>query len=279
LQPDRRHDGAALWFVERQQLAAADVPRPRRRTTDRASRSSAAAAGQGRRHNASNHGEIIAVCDVDETHAEAAAKKFTVGDKVPAIYSDFRKVMERNDIHVIVNATPDHWHTLVNMAAAKGGQGRLRREAADADDRRGPQRREGGARRGIVLQTGTQQRSSQRFRLACELVRNNRIGALRRPNVWLPPGCASGPFPLPVPQGLDWDFWQGQTPATAYVKQRCHTTFRYWYDYSGGTMTDWGAHHNDIAYWAIGLLAPTPGRVEGALPAHPRRLHAFADYA
>jgi predicted dehydrogenase len=110
---------------------------------------------------------------------------------------------------------------------------------------------------GIVLQTGTQQRSSGNFRLACELVRNGRIGQLKEANVWLPAGLRDGPFSTaPVPAGLNWDFWQGQTPDVAYVRQRCHTNFRFWYEYSGGTMTDWGAHHNDIAYWAIGLVAP-----------------------
>jgi predicted dehydrogenase len=110
---------------------------------------------------------------------------------------------------------------------------------------------------GIVLQTGTQQRSSQRFRLACELVRNQRIGKLREANVWLPAGLREGPFKTAaVPEELNWDFWQGPAAAHEYVPERCHRTFRFWYEYSGGTMTDWGAHHNDIAYWAIGLLAP-----------------------
>jgi predicted dehydrogenase len=132
---------------------------------------------------------------------------------------------------------------------------------------------------GAVLQTGTQQRSSQRFRLACELVRNGRLGTLQEANVWLPAGLRDGPFKTaPVPQGLDWDFWQGQTPQTDYVPERCHVKFRYWYDYSGGTLTDWGAHHNDIAYWAIGLLAPR--QVEAKALSRPIRggYTAFADY-
>ena len=83
-----------------------------------------------------------------------------------------------------------------------------------------------------------------------------------------------GPFSSkPVPEGLNWDFWQGQAPKVDYVPQRCHTTFRFWYDYAGGPMTDWGAHHNDIARWAVGLAGPV--RIEGA-PLHPadtRRLH------
>jgi predicted dehydrogenase len=109
----------------------------------------------------------------------------------------------------------------------------------------------------IVLQTGTQQRSSQRFRLACELVRNERIGKLKEANVWIPAGRREGPFsPEPPPPELNWDFWQGQAPATDYIKERCHQRFRFWYEYSGGIMTDWGAHHNDIAYWAVGIVAP-----------------------
>ena len=133
---------------------------------------------------------------------------------------------------------------------------------------------------GIVLQTGTQQRSSKMFRLACELVRNGRIGQLKSANVWLPAGLREGPFsPAPVPAGLNWDFWQGQAPAVEYVPQRCHTFFRYWYEYSGGTMTDWGAHHNDIAYWAIGLIAPNQVESEVLSQPIPGGYTAFADYA
>jgi predicted dehydrogenase len=132
---------------------------------------------------------------------------------------------------------------------------------------------------GIVLQTGTQQRSSPRFRLACELVRNGRIGKLEAANVWLPAGLRGGPFPTAeVPAELNWDFWQGPARKVDYVRERCHRTFRFWYDYSGGTMTDWGAHHNDIAYWAIGLLAPRT--VESCVQAKPipGGYDTFSDY-
>jgi predicted dehydrogenase len=251
--------GLPLWFVERQQLEAQEVvklPTP----NDRPGIALVGCGGMGKGDatNASGYGDIVAVCDVDSTHAAAAAKQFTDGAKVPVIYSDFRKVMERDDVHIIVNATPDHWHTLVNMAAARAkkdvyGEKPLtltvdegRRLVGKVQDA------------GIVLQTGTQQRSDKRFRLACELVRNGRLGKLERADVWLPAGMRGGPFrSKPVPAGLDWDFWQGQAPSVAYMPERCHLYFRYWYDYSGGTITDWGAHHNDIAYWAIGILAPS----------------------
>src|SRR4029077_15942433 len=87
--------------------------------------------------------------------------------------------------------------------------------------------------------------------------RNGRLGKLKQVTVFLPAGLHGGPFPiLPVPEGLNWDFYRGQAAKVDYGKERCHTTFRYWYDYSGGTMTDWGAHHNDIARWAIGEEGP-----------------------
>ena len=262
--------GLPLWFIERQQLEAAELPTTPPTPNDRPGIALIGCGGMGRgdAKNALKYGEILAVCDVDDTHAAQAAKLFTVDGKVPAIYSDFRKVLERPDIHAVINATPDHWHTLVNIAAARAKKDVYGEKPLTLTIGEG--RHVVGAVRdnGIVLQTGTQQRSSPRFRLACELVRNGRLGTLTEANVWLPAGLRDGPFKSEaVPAGLNWDFWQGQAPAFDYVKQRCHTTFRYWYEYSGGTMTDWGAHHNDIAYWAIGLLAPT--QVESTVLAQP----------
>jgi predicted dehydrogenase len=100
------------------------------------------------------------------------------------------------------------------------------------------------------------------------LIRNGRIGKLNQVIVWLPAGLREGPFKSqPVPKELNWNFWLGQAPKVDYVPERCHVWFRYWYDYSGGTMTDWGAHHNDIAMWAIGQPGPTA--VEGKVLAQP----------
>jgi len=250
--------GLPAWFLERQQLAAAETP-PLPMPNDRPGIALIGCGGMGRSDalNAANHGNVLAVCDVDEAHARLAAEKLTVDGRVPQMYGDFRRVLERDDIHVIVNATPDHWHTLVNIAAARANKDVYGEKPLTLTVDEGRHVIEAVRTHGAVLQTGTQQRSAQRFRLACELVRNGRLGKLREVNVWLPAGLRGGPFEAsPAPAGLDWDFWQGQTPAVSYVKERCHANFRFWYDYSGGTMTDWGAHHNDIAYWAIGELAP-----------------------
>jgi predicted dehydrogenase len=272
--------GLPLWFVERT-LAAESTTARKLSPNDRPGVALIGAGSQGTRdaQAAAGWGEVVAVCDVDDTHAAAAAEKLTVDGKVPQVYSDFRRVLERDDVHVLVNGTPDHWHTLVNLGAARARKDVYAEKPLTLTIDEG--RRLVGAVRqsGIVLQTGTQQRSSARFRLACELVRNRRIGALQTANVWLPAGLREGPFaPAEVPAGLNWDFWLGPAARVDYVPQRCHRTFRFWYDYSGGTMTDWGAHHNDIAYWAIGVLAPR--EIESRILAEPipGGYDTFAEY-
>jgi len=273
--------GLPGWFVERQLAGAAEVPKPPS-PNDRPGIALVGCGGMGKADagNAANHGEILAVCDVDDSHAAAAAERFTVDGRVPDRYSDFRRLLERKDIHAIVNATPDHWHTLVNIAAARAGKDVYAEKPLTLTVDEGRHVIDAVRKNKTVLQTGTQQRSATRFRLACELVRNGRLGKLKQAEVFLPAGLREGPFKAePVPAGLNWDFWLGQAPKVDYVRQRCHTYFRYWYDYSGGTMTDWGAHHNDIAYWAIGLVAPREVQAQVLAPPVPGGYTAFSEYA
>ncbi len=250
--------GLPAWFIERDFAHAA--PASSFAPNDRISVALVGCGGQGRgdaNYARQKGAEILAVCDVDDNHAAAAAEQFTSDGKAPDKYNDFRKVMERGDIHAIITGTPDHWHTLVNIAAANAGKDVYGEKPLTLTIDEGRHIVNAVRKNKIVIQTGTQQRSSGRFRLACELVRNERIGKLKQITVWLPAGLREGPFASkPVPEGLNWDFWQGQTHAVDYVPQRCHVNFRFWYDYSGGTMTDWGAHHNDIARWALGLDGP-----------------------
>ena len=272
--------GLPLWFVERQQLAAAEV-KPTTSPADRPGIALIGCGGMGRGDamNASNYGDIVAVCDVDETHAAAAAEQFTVDGRVPVIYSDYRRVLERKDVQVVINATPDHWHTLINFAAARAHKDIYGEKPLTLTIDEGRHVIKAVRDNSVVLQTGTQQRSSKFFRMACELVRNGRLGQLKEANVWLPAGLRAGPFATSaVPAGLNWDFWLGQAPKVDYIKERCHGTFRFWYEYSGGTMTDWGAHHNDIAYWAIGLIAPK--NVEATRLSEPVAggYNAYSDY-
>src|SRR4030095_2145592 len=116
---------------------------------------------------------------------------------------------------------------------------------------------------GRILQTGSQQRSDKYFQLAIRLVQNGRVGRLKHIDVWLPAGRREGPFQTsPVPAGFNWDIWQGPTAKVDYVKERTHVTFRYWWYFSGATMTVWGAHHHDIALWAMQLDRSGPVSIE-----------------
>ncbi len=185
-------------------------------------------------------------------------------------YGDFRKVMERDDIHAIVMACPDHWHTLVNIAAAKAKKDVYGEKPLTLTIDEGHHVIKAVRDNKIVFQTGTQQRSSRSFRLACELVRNGRLGTLKEANVFVPAGIRHGPFQkVSVPAGFDYQFWLGQAPEAEYFTERCHTTFRWWFEYAGGPVTDWGAHHNDIARWGIGLDGPIDVEAKITVPAIP----------
>jgi predicted dehydrogenase len=251
--------GLPVWFMERE-LAAAAGPAPKALgPNDRPGIALIGCGGMGRgdASNASRFGSILAVCDVDIRHAEAAAKQFTKDGKTPATATDFRKIMARDDIHVIVQGTPDHWHTLINLAAANAGKDVYGEKPLTLTIDEGTRLVKAVREHRVVLQTGTQQRSERKFRLACDLVRNGRLGKLKQVTVWVPAGLRAGPFqPKPVPTGLDWDYWLGQAPQVDYLTERCHQNFRWWWDYAGGPVTDWGAHHNDIARWAIGQDGP-----------------------
>ncbi len=216
--------------------------------------------GRGDAKNAARFGRIVAICDVDEKHLDIAAKDFP--DAVR--YSDFRRLLERKDVDAVICGAVDHWHSVIAVAAMRAGKDVYCEKPLTLTVAEGPHIVAEQQKTGRILQTGTQQRSSVHFRLAVDLVRNDRIGTLKQVEVWLPAGLRQGPFsPGEVPAGFNYDFWQGQTPAVPYVKERTHANFRYWWEYSGGTMTDWGAHHNDIVLWTLGMDDSGPTSVEG----------------
>ena len=229
--------------------------------------------------NSANYGDVVAVCDVDGQRAAGVATELTKDGKVPEIARDFRAIMARDDIDVIVNATPDHWHSLVNIAAAKAGKDVYAEKPLTLTIGEGRRVVEAVESNGIVLQTGTQQRSSIRFRMARDLVQSGRIGKLRKMDVWLPAGLRDGPFaPKAAPDHLNWDFWQGPTRLHSYVEERGHANFRFWYDYSGGTITDWGAHHIDIAIWVANQNAPARVTAKALVDPIPGGYTAISEY-
>lgn len=273
--------GLPLWFVQRE-VARGETPQRKVLSPNERPKIAligAGGMGTGDARNSKRFADIVAVCDVDQNHVNRAIGRLQDEGKKIDGYNDFRKVLERDDIHAVINGTPDHWHSLINIGAAKSGKDIYSEKPLTLTIDEGRHVIKAVRDNKAILQTGTQQRSSERFRLACELVRNGRLGTLKEVTVWLPAGVRGGPFPTaPVPDGLDWDYWQGPAAAADYVAERCHVKFRNWYEYSGGTMTDWGAHHMDIGYWAIGLPAPTAIEGKRLTEPVPGGYNAISDY-
>ena len=267
------------WFLDECEAAAAQSPARTPGPNEQPAVALVGCGGMGRgdAKNASRFGRIVALCDVDEARLADTKKQWPDA----ATFTDFRKLMQRDDIHAVICGTVDHWHTMVSMAAMRSGKDVYCEKPLTLTIDEGKRLVKTQRETKRILQTGSQQRSDKNFRLACELVRNGRIGKLKHIDVWLPAGRREGPFPVaPVPNGFNFDFWLGPTPKTDYVKERTHLTFRYWWDYSGGTMTDWGAHHNDIALWGLGLDRSGPTTIEAKplVEMIPGGFSAFSEY-
>jgi len=217
--------------------------------------------GMGISHQAAQLGNVVAVCDVDLNHAEAAKAAF---GGTAQVYQDYRKMMDRNDIEVVINGTPDHWHTKINVDACRSGKDVYTEKPLTLTIDEGKVLRKVVEDTGRIVQTGTQQRSDRSFQTAIELVRNGRIGKLKQVWVALPwYSTKGGPFATTTPpDSLDWDLYQGQAPQRDYCPQRTHKVFRWWYIYAGGIITDWGNHHVDIAQWGMGCDLSGPKSVD-----------------
>lgn len=204
--------------------------------------------------------KIVAVCDVDRTHMIEACQTFGPDCKG---YEDFREVLARKDIDAVIIGTPDHWHAIMCIEAMKAGKDVYCEKPLTLTIGEGKKLVEVWRQTGRVFQTGSQQRSEANFRHACELVRNGRIGRIKWVETRLPNSPTGGPFEVkPVPEDFNWDMWLGPAYEAEYVPERTHGTFRWWLEYSGGMLTDWGAHHHDIAQWGLGMDRSGPLQVE-----------------
>jgi predicted dehydrogenase len=228
--------------------------------------------GKGDARAIRRYGDILAFCDVDRSHAESARDDEKIGGGKGDIYEDYRKLLDRNDIDVVTISTPDHWHTAIAIAALRAGKDVYCQKPLTLTIDEGKRLRAVVAETKRVLQVGTQQRSEDRnrFLTAVALVREGRIGKIKRVTCAIGGGPSSKAFAkTSPPPELNWDMWLGPAPQVAYIPERCHGNFRWWYEYSGGKVTDWGAHHVDIAQWAIGKDNSGPTRVEVVLAEHP----------
>ncbi|MDO4570739.1 MAG: Gfo/Idh/MocA family oxidoreductase [Planctomycetia bacterium] len=242
--------------------------------------------------------DIVAVCDVDKEYGLASVLKCGFGRKkgdevvLPDTYTDYRRVLEREDIDCVMIATPDHWHTKIAVEALQAGkhvfcekpltltleENIVIRKAAEKYDR--------------VFQVGTMQRCFRNeFMLAALIVRGGFLGEIKNVVVDIGTSPSSPEIPkAPVPESLDWNMWLGQAPYVDYIASglkpaasweyrtsprpefgRGHFQFRWWYEYSGGKFTDWGAHHIDIALWALNrqTIGSGPVEIDGTDSVHP----------
>jgi predicted dehydrogenase len=221
--------------------------------------------------------QVVAVCDVNkespgywggavagrETARRLVEEHYAKEKKAGTYkgcdrYVDFRELIDRKDIDAVVISTPDHWHAIPVVMAAKAKKDIYCQKPLSLTIAEGRAMSDAVKKNNCVFQTGSQQRSDSNFRRACELVRNGRIGKLHTVRVGLPGGRPdygkSGDHkkPEPVPKDFNYELWLGPAPDAPYAPARCHVNFRWIYDYSGGQVTDWGGHHPDCAQWGMG---------------------------
>jgi predicted dehydrogenase len=219
---------------------------------------------------------IVALCDVDAGRRKLAVGGINAhyGDNDCSQYNDFRELINRDDIDTLSIAVPDHWHAAIAMAGIRAGKDIYGEKPLALTIAEGRAIVEEVNRYKCVWQTGSWQRSTEHFRFGCELVRNERIGKLKRVEVGIGGSYNPGggkpdvnriePQPvMPVPDGFDYGMWLGPAPWAAYTEKRCHWNFRWILDYSGGQVTDWGCHHIDIAQWGMNCDDTGPVEVHG----------------
>jgi predicted dehydrogenase len=215
--------------------------------------------GQSDWQNFLAHPEVdpIAVCDV---YQPFAAKGVELARGRARVYQDFRKLLEDKNINAVIIATPDHWHALQTVAACRAGKDVYVEKPLSLFVSEGRAMLNAARQHKRVVQTGSQQRSGAHYIKAIELVRQGHIGAVHHITVAftrnVTPGFRAKDLPVDS-SNLDWDMWLGPAPKRAFDPFRCIYNFRWFWDYSGGQMTNFGAHHLDIARWALGARAPS----------------------
>lgn len=211
--------------------------------------------------------QVVAVCDVDEERWKNALQMTNehYGNKDCVGYGDFREILSREDIDAVCVSTPDHWHVPISLMAIRAGKD-VNCEKPTLTIEEGRVLSDTVRRHGAVFQTSTEDRSIPVYHRMAELVRNGRIGKLHTIRVGLPSGGKGLPeqqTPQPVPVGFNYDLWLGPAPEVPYCAARCHYNFRWIYDYSGGVLTDWGAHLIDTAQWGNNTEHSGPVEVVG----------------
>ncbi|MBN1422895.1 MAG: Gfo/Idh/MocA family oxidoreductase [Planctomycetes bacterium] len=202
---------------------------------------------------------VTAVCDVDAARRDAASKAAAAEG-----HADFRQVLDRPDVDAVVIATPDHWHAIPTIRACEAGKDVYVEKPLSHTYVEGRAMVAAARGYGRIVQTGIHHRSEDGIREACEIVRSKRVGPIHTVVTWMWENPVTPPEPnVEPPPGLDWDLWLGPAPKVPYTPKRCHFHFRWFRDYGGGYMTDWGAHMFNVVTWAMDIDLKGPVRVSG----------------
>ncbi|HBE42788.1 MAG TPA: oxidoreductase, partial [Bacteroidales bacterium] len=213
-------------------------------------------------HHLSNPGvKCVAICDVDDSilneRSSEIQKKF---NQSPKLYKDFRKLLEQKDIDAVIVGTPDHWHCLITVYALQAGKHvYCEKPMANTIAECNIMVRAANYYNNQIVQIGQQQRSGFVFQKAMEFIKTGRIGKLRRVNIWanFEYGVGQPIVPdEPVPAGVDFEMWLGPAPQRSFNRTRFHGSWRHFWNYGGGLMSDWGVHLLDIALWAVDIKEP-----------------------
>lgn len=201
-----------------------------------------------------------ALCDVDGQILESRAGDVErITGKRPALYRDYRRMLERKDLDAVIIGTPDHWHCLQTVHALEAGKHIYVEKPLANTIREIEIVRDAAGRYGQLLQVGQQQRSSQHWKNAVERVQSGDLGKIREVSLWGNFGYGAGAEPVkdtPVPSHVDYDMWLGPAPERLFNENHFHGSWRFYWPYGGGVQTDWGVHLLDIAIWAM-----QPGRL------------------
>ena len=201
--------------------------------------------------------DCIAIADPYEPNLDAG---IMITNGVAKPYKDFREILDRKDIDAVIIATPDHWHAIPMIMACEAGKDVYTEKPFSHTIVEGRHMVEAAARTKRVVQVGTQQRSGEHFQKAVELVQSGKIGKVSLAETWINgnsfPDGIDNPPDVEVPPWFDYDLWLGPAPARPYNRNRTLYNFRWFWDYSGGILTDWGTHLLDVVHWAMGVDAP-----------------------
>lgn len=212
---------------------------------------------------------IVTLCDLDKTYLAEASDFLQKQANLRAVLTDdYRRVLDSKDVDAVVVTVPDQWHAILTIEACKAGKDVYCEKPLTLVIGEGKPMIDAARKNGRIVQTGTMQRSGEEFKLAVDLVQKGIVGKVKAVNVTLPSPnwIARAGKPVPdsaPPAGFDFDRWLGPAPLRSYNKNRVHYLFRFYWDYSGGQQTNFGAHHLDIAQWGLGMDESGPVTVEG----------------